>query len=342
MIRALKFCVYNGLLDYFICQRSFPLNELYDIPPSKYVFSFGILCNSSVADQSCCEYHDDCLRFKTCCIDKLWNSSNPIPVQEYLEVLVNQTSKFKDTTCEIVFPLASGSKTVRMVSTCIDDAEQADIDGCLNKKSLSYGYNIPVFGNDNYLYRNSFCARCNSIELVNLTANCVSSTLEPSQFDYVWRNETATTTAPAAAATIKVKSNFYQNLGKCSFDIAKNKRLESLGIKYCLPWYDYSRNPECQKTNKNYKLCLSYYGYGYVYAVGKTYANYHCYLCNSTSVDQAKNNNLYFFCPFKNKPNKGGPLSVVIYIKFFFSNKFRCYWTRILRLRKLLSRQRVL
>ena len=94
-------------------------------------------------------------------------------------MLVNQTSKFKDTTCESVFPLASGSKTVRMVSTCIDDAEQADIDGCLNKMSLSYGYNIPVFGNDNYLYRNSFCARCNSIEsfeLVNLTANCVSST----------------------------------------------------------------------------------------------------------------------------------------------------------------------
>lgn len=153
MIRALKFCVYNGLLNYFICQRSFPLNELYDIPPSKYVFSFGILCNSSVADQSCCECHDDCLRFKTCCIDKLWNSSNPIPVQEYLEVLVNQTSKFKDTTCESVFPLASGSKTVRMVSTCIDDAEQADIDGCLNKKLLSYGYNIPVFGNDNYQHQ---------------------------------------------------------------------------------------------------------------------------------------------------------------------------------------------
>ena len=310
MIRALKFCIYNGLLNYFICQRSFPLNELYDIPPSKYVFSFGILCNGSVADQSCCECHDDCLRFKTCCIDKLWNSSNPIPVQEYLEVLVNQTRKFKDTTCESVFPLVSGSKTVRMVSTCLEDADQADIDGCLNKKSLSYGYNIPVFGNDNYLYRNSFCARCNSIEsfeLVNLTANCVSSILEPFQFDYVWRNETATATAPAAAATTKVKSNFYQNLETCSFDIAKNKRIESRGINYCLPRYDYSRNAGCQKPNKNYELCLSYYGYGYVYAIRKTYANYHCYLCNSTSADQAKNNNLYFFCPFKYLPDKRGP-----------------------------------
>ena len=309
MIRAVKLCIYNGLLNCFICQRSFPLNELYDIPPSKYVLSVGILCNGSVSDQSCCECHDDCLRFKTCCIDKLWNSSNPILIQEYLEVLVNETSKFKETTCESVFPLVSGSKTVQMVSTCIDDAEQADIDGCLNKKSLSYGYNIPVFGNDYFLYRNSFCARCNSIEnfeFVNLTANCVSRTLESSQFDYVWGNETATTTTTAAAATTKDKINLYQNLEKCFFDIAKNERLGSLGIKYCLPQNDYNRNAGCQKSNENYKLCLSYYGNGI--AVGKTYANYHCYLCNSTNVDQAKNNKFDFFCPLKSKPGIGKPL----------------------------------
>ena len=303
MIRVLQLCIYNGLLNYFICQRNFPLNELYNIPPSEYVFSFGILCDGSTFDKSCCECHDDCLRFKTCCIDKLWNSSNPIPIQEYLEVLVNETSKFKDTTCESVFPLVPDSKTVQMVSTCVNDAEQADIDGCLNKKSLFYGYNIPVLGSDNYLYKNSFCARCNSIEnfeFVNLTAKCVSSTLESYPFGYAWENETRT----AAAETTKVKRNLYQNLETCFFDIAKSNR--TLDIKYCSPQDDYNRNIGCRKPNENYKLCLSYYGYGN--ALGQKFANYHCYLCNSTNLDQARNNKFDFFCPLKYKPGKGEQL----------------------------------
>ena len=70
-----------------------------------------------------------------------------------------------------------------------------------------FWFSSKIFGNDNYLYRNSFCARCNSIEnfeLVNLTANCVSSTIEPSQFDHVWEDGTGTATTRAGWTTTKI------------------------------------------------------------------------------------------------------------------------------------------
>ena len=278
------------MLNYLICQRNFPVNELYDVPASRYVLPLGQLCNGSKSDRKCCDCNDDCLRFKTCCIDKLWNSLNPLPLQEYLKALVNETSKFKDTTYEKVFPLVPGSKTVYMLSTCIDNADQADIDGCLNKNSSSYEYNIPVFGNDNYLCKNSFCARCNSIENfepVNLTANCVSSNVELSQFDHMWEDGTTTVATRAGTTTTKVKSNIYKNLEECSFDIGEVDGLKSVAPKYCLPQYHYNRSIRCQKPNENYKLCQSYHGFASAH--GKEYANYHCYLCNSTNVEQAKN-----------------------------------------------------
>ena len=226
-----------------------------------------------------------------------------------MKVLVNETSKFKDTTCEKVFPLVPVSKTVYMVSTCIENADQADIDGCLNKNSLSYEYNIPVFGNDNYLYRNSFCARCNSIEnfeLVNLTANC-------NQFDHVWEYGTTTTTTRAGTTTTKVRSNIYQNLEGCAFDIGDVDGLKSVPRKSCLPQYHYNRIIRCQKPNENYKLCHSYHGFAS--AFGKEYANYHCYLCNSTNVEQAKNTP-DLNCSEKCKDNKFLPGSWSFTLRF--------------------------
>ena len=42
---------------------------------------------------------------------------------------------------------------------------------------LSYEYIMPVFGSDQYIYKNSFCARCNFVkhyQLLNLTAKCTT------------------------------------------------------------------------------------------------------------------------------------------------------------------------
>ena len=85
----------------------------------------------------------------------------------------------------------------------------------------------------------------------------------------------------------KSRFNNYQNLQKCSFDIAEVDKLSSVARKYCLPEYHYNRNIRRQKPNDNYKLYHSYYTFAS--AFGKEYVNYHCYLCNSTDVEQAKN-----------------------------------------------------
>ena len=300
----MKLCILFALFSYFVCQGNFPVNELYNIPPAMEVLASDQFCDGATLNQWCCDCDDSCLRFKTCCIDKLWNSSNPLPLQQYLEVLINETSKYKDTTCESVFPVVPGSQNMYMISTCADGASQEDIEGCLNINSLSYEYNVPVFGHDSFLYKNSFCARCNFIEnfeLVNLTANCRSSTKVPngpSRLLASLGNETTTTTT----TTISPKTNPYQNLESCFFDIWKSDRLNSVVLRYCMPRYNYNRNIGCQRSNKYYRECLSYYGFASVF--GKEYSNYHCYLCNATNADQARFDTPDLTCESKISPDK--------------------------------------
>ena len=297
----MKLCILFGLFNQLICQGNFPVNELYDIPPTFGVLAFDQFCDGKILNQNCCDCDDQCLRFKTCCVDKLWNSSNPLPLHQYLEILVNESSKYKDTTCESVFPVVLGSENMYMVSTCADGASQEDIDGCLNINSFSYEYTVPVFGNDSFLYKNSFCARCNfieSFELVNLTARCESNRkvpFGPPILVPARENETTTTTTTASPP----KTNPYENLESCFFEIIKSDSLGSVILQGCIPQYNYDRNIGCETSNEYYKECLSYYGY--VNAFGKEYANYHCYLCNATDVDQAKIDTPSLTCQLKGK-----------------------------------------
>ena len=301
----MKLCILFGLFNDLTCQGNFPANELYNIPPTFGVLAFDQFCNGKTFSQNCCDCDDQCLRFKTCCVDKLWNSSNPIPLQQYLEILLNETSKYKDTTCESVFPVVPGSQNMYMVSTCADGASQEDTDGCLNINLFSYEYTVPVFGNDSFLYKNSFCAICNfieSFELVNLTARCESNRevpFGPPILVPVWENETTTTTTTASPP----KTNPYENLESCVFEIIRSENLGSVILQGCTPLYNYDRNIGCQTSNKYYKECLSYYGFAS--AFGKQYANYHCYLCNATDVDQAKIDTPNLTCQPKIYPNRG-------------------------------------
>ena len=299
---AIKLYIFVVLLNRLICKRNFPRNELYNVPSGLEINGNEQFCDGKTSRQNCCDCNDNCLRFKTCCVDKLWDSSNPIPLQEYLEVLVNETSKYKDTTCESVFPLVPDSQNMYVVSTCEDGANQADIEGCLNSKLLSYEYTVPVFGNDSYLYKNSFCARCNLIEnfaVVNLTARCESSTIDtfgPKIF--VEGTTTTTTTTPTS------KTNLYEKLSGCYFDIARTNSIRNVILNYCQVKYNYNRNIGCHKSNEYYQRCLSYYGFTKTSAVA--YANYHCYLCNSTDVDQAKKDILDLQCENRIDQSKGG------------------------------------
>ena len=72
------------------------------------------------------------MKYKTCCIDRLWNSTRPVPFQEYLNLFMNAASQYKDTTCELAFPAIdknvqnNTSENILMVSTCLKYASHLD------------------------------------------------------------------------------------------------------------------------------------------------------------------------------------------------------------------------
>ena len=90
--------------------------------------------------------------------------------------------RYKDTNCEPVLLVLGQngkdhtSEKTLMISTCLNKASYTDKEGCKQSIGVSYDSNLPLFGSDQYIYKNSFCARCNFVEefeLVNLTAmNC--------------------------------------------------------------------------------------------------------------------------------------------------------------------------
>lgn len=172
-------------LSYFLYAKGlkFPLKEIFNISEDVKIAEENYLCSikSILNRNKCCECTKDCMQYKTCCIDRLWNAEKPIPTPEYLNLLINVTNQYKDTTCEPVFPNIGKnvqnheSEDILMISACPKEASHINKKGCKESFGSSYESIIPVFGSDQYIYKNSFCARCNFIkqfELVNLTANC--------------------------------------------------------------------------------------------------------------------------------------------------------------------------
>lgn len=104
------------LLNQLLCHINLPVNELYYRSPKKD------FCNGKKLNQNFCDCEDTCLRFKTCCIDKQWNSSNPLPLKEYLLQLLDETWSFKETVCQNVFPLVKNSQRKYVFSTCVEGA----------------------------------------------------------------------------------------------------------------------------------------------------------------------------------------------------------------------------
>ena len=168
--------------------------------------------------------------------------------------------RYKDTNCEPVLLVLGQngkdhtSENTLMTSTCLNNASYTDKEGCRQSIGASYDSILPVFGSDQHIYKNSFCARCNFVEefeLVNLTAYC-------KKFAREYKNP-------------------YQRFMNCSFKIFRSKIVKS-SIKTCNKII-FNRWVTCNKTNKYYDMCSSYLG------IMGSVANYHCLLCNDTDVN---------------------------------------------------------
>ena len=113
---------------------------------------------------------------------------------------------------------------------------------------------MPVFGSNQCIYRNSFCARCNLLKqfkLVNLTANCKAR-----KGEYV---------SP------------YQRFINCSFKVPPTENVTNY-IKTCNR-NTFDKQSTCNKTNKYHNICLSYLG-----VVGNS-ANYHCLTARAQALE---------------------------------------------------------
>ena len=166
-------CCFSVLLP-----TDFPIKRFFNISESSNVeYSGGLVqYTCSGGGEKCCDCNSYCMRYKTCCIDKLWDKNNRVPIDTYLDIFANETRKYKDLTCEslLTLPKNSGhnSEKLLMVSTCLPTASRDDIAKCISSNNE---ISSPVFGIDKYLYKSSFCAICNFIhqfEIVNITAKC--------------------------------------------------------------------------------------------------------------------------------------------------------------------------
>ena len=204
----------------FVTGSKYPLKDIFNLSEDTEIAEENYLCNLKNTKKmtntfKCCECTKDCMRYKSCCIDILWNVDSPVPSQEYLDLLINMASRYKDTNCEPVLPILDKnwrnhtSENIFMVATCLNHASYIDKEGCQQSTGTSYESIMSAFGSDQYIYKNTFCARCNFIEqfqLVNLTAK--------SQTDQ------------------KEHENPYERFINCFFKIARTKVITDY-IKKC-------------------------------------------------------------------------------------------------------------
>ena len=262
-------CCLSALLP-----TKFPIKMFFNLSEPSNIEYPGDLVQytCSGGGEKCCDCNPDCMRYKTCCIDKLWDKNNPISIETYLDRFVNETRKYKDLTCEslLTLPKNSGheSEKLLMVSTCLPTASTVEIAKCINSINE---ITTPVFGIDKYLYKSSFCAKCNLIhkfEIVNITADCKGPETN------IYRPQSPATPPPTTEPPLN--TNLLTRFTECYFKLVRNSRVTFPYVSACRdPWTNLNKN--CHKSSRFYKYCISYTG-----RMGK-YANYHCYKCNVES-----------------------------------------------------------
>ena len=254
--------------------HKFPWKDIFNHSSDLQTIKGNYLSSSNSRYQSnkCCECTEECLKYKSCCTDILRNVERPVRYKEYLDMLINVTSIHKDTSCEPIFPVTTQNKlnytseNILMVSECLNHASYVDREGCKQSSRASFDSIMPVFGSDQYIYKNSFCARCNFIKhflFVNLTAKC--------------------------EVNKRHDKKLYQRLVNCSFKITRTDTIKN-HIKSCIRNI-FDQSAICNRTSKYYKTCSSCLG------VVRNNKIYHCLLCNGTITNKVSKILPRFVCP---------------------------------------------
>ena len=175
----------NSNCDGFILKtHRFPIGRFLNISDSKLIEKYrnSLTCNETLGhpNKGCCFCDAICKQYKDCCVDLYWEVADNI--ETYTNKLLREERKHKIHSCEYIAPSnllrSYGNKSYLMVTECIPGASVNDVDMCKNSVTSSVHMmtsSIPVVGVDGYVYRNLFCAKCNSVSefsMVPLQVNC--------------------------------------------------------------------------------------------------------------------------------------------------------------------------
>ena len=120
-----------------------------------------------VCTGECCHCDKLCMKFHTCCMDALWNTSNPMNMSVYKNMLIETSKKYKRLECAKVIPSTRHifDPVYFMVTSCLPGSNKLDKSNCLSARNSTSSTQslIPVIGDDEYLYRKMHCDQCNFV-----------------------------------------------------------------------------------------------------------------------------------------------------------------------------------
>lgn len=237
---------------------NFPISAFFNIDPPQEELAH-LLCYEidSVHLAKCCDCTSDCMKFKSCCIDYLWNHNRTQNLDIYIQLFLNESRKYRDLSCELAVPSnnkAVETEYVSMISECKTKGKQCHIE---NKTSFDNFH--PVIGSDDYIYRNRLCAECNNVTFSYL------------EWEAKCRNKKTQRNIYGDVSSIEGFDLLFE---KCFLSIRRNNEHVDNSVKSC-------SNNTCDARSENHNLCRSYKG------SLNDYHNYHCYKCN-TNKSQLK------------------------------------------------------
>ncbi|XP_066934114.1 uncharacterized protein [Clytia hemisphaerica] len=173
-------------------QTEFPLEEFIQSAftyPVNFTGDFMEIAKETfLCGSDCCDCEPDCFRKQSCCIDKLWNTSNPIPLSEYMKNFKKEVDKTLPLQCKFFEPFGSlpifKQMTIAkpdsrleyfLVNSCPPDSSYAT--ECIKDESLPDIERLPVIDKRFYIFKNKYCAMCNNVESfvnLNLTVKCTT------------------------------------------------------------------------------------------------------------------------------------------------------------------------
>ena len=269
-----------------VSANGFPIKKFFgwegqDLPAN--VELKNLLCHASLVGPVYLPIHDNydygkvcacdvqCMKFRTCCVDYLWNTTTHIDetVSDYTKRFVSESGQYPKLECNPIaaaLPETFRAEQILMRSDCTDTATEPEKVSCRANKIPSDIQ--PVLGTDDIVYKNKHCAMCNSVgefKRLRLKAKDCLPTNQPNATSFTDRfsgcfialeslseEEETSSIRSCSLATNIVKPPKPTSDARFDFKLCQSYKAGfNVGMNY--ECYD---NPNCYSVIKNSKLTV--------------------------------------------------------------------------------------